>query len=973
MDLLSGLNEPQREAVLHTNGPLLIFAGAGSGKTRTLTHRIAHLIGSGVPAPRILAVTFTNKAAREMRERLEKLIGRDAGRMWLGTFHALCAQMLRMNGGLIGLDSRFVIFDSDDASRVMKDVLKEANLDSDKYPPSRILGRVSDAKNNLLTPDEFASQSTGPYDRAVARLYARYQERLRESHALDFDDLIMEGVRLLRDHADAREHWSDRFQHVLVDEFQDVNAAQFKWVQLLAEKHRNICVVGDDDQCLPPGTLVATPNGEVAIENVIAGDQVLGGIGECFAHHHRVEFVNAAHYQGPMLRITLDSDQQLRVTPNHICFAQRQSESRKDLVTLTAFSNLDYHYGVLYHKVEDEYLTCFDAAEAAVKRASSHRGGAEIERFARFSDDFKFVTASSLTLGDVVPVVNERTVDGAVVKSIEMESYDGPVYDLDVPKIRNYAANGVLVHNSIYGWRGANVRLILEFELSYADAKIVRLEQNYRSTQNILDAAHGVISKNRSRAPKKLWTQDDGGAQLVLHGAANAQEEAKWVVDSVQQMKREGREPSEIALLCRVNAQSRPFEEAFIRARLPLRLIGTQRFYERREIKDLIAYLKLLYNPNDALSLRRIVNVPARGIGATTLDKLQGRADEQSRALYDVVLDPETPAWLGRPAGPKIQNFARLLEQLNQDADNNQTLGELLSMIIERTDYMEFLRREKTLDSIDRVANVEEFLSSADDFDERFSSEPVESDDDITNGNEAATPPDISLELPQTARARLGTFLETVALEGGGDAGDESGNAVSFMTLHSAKGLEFPVVFLVGLEQGLLPHGRALWGESANDSELEEERRLCYVGLTRAREQVYLSYAIQRTMHGRTESSQPSQFLDEIPPHLLDRAGYARLNAPRLTNYATRWDSPGSPFRPDVPSKPDVPSAVAATREASVALFAIGDRVSHPTWGEGVVTGGHGTGRAEVVEVAFLSRDAGKKRLAASHAKLEKL
>ena len=788
MDLLSGLNEPQREAVLHTEGPLLIFAGAGSGKTRTLTHRIAHLMQQGVPPARILAVTFTNKAAREMRERLEGLVGREAGRMWLGTFHALCAKMLRIHGDRIGIDPRFAIFDSDDASRIMKDVLKDANLDTDKYPPARILSRVSDAKNNLLTPEEFTDRATGPYDRAIGRLYARYQERLRAAHGLDFDDIIMEGVRLLRDDELSRAHWSERFLYVLVDEYQDANEAQFKWVQALASNHRNICVVGDDDQ-------------------------------------------------------------------------------------------------------------------------------------------------------------------------------------------------------SIYGWRGANVKLILEFELTYPDAKIVRLEQNYRSSQNILDAAHGVIARNRSRAPKRLWTQDGEGATLQLHGAANAQEEARWVVDSVRQLQREGREPGEMAILCRVNAQSRPFEEAFVRARVPLRLVGTQRFYDRREIKDLIGYLKVLYNPGDALSLLRIINVPARGIGAATLDKLAGRAEAEGLTLYEVITHPDTPTWLGRPAGTKIGNFARLLSQLQTDADASERVADLLSTIIDRTEYLDFLRREKTLDSLDRPANVEEFLNSAEDFDDTF--EEVEA----ARASEDAED-DTYGEITEGARDRMQTFLENVALEGARDQGDDSGNAVTFMTLHSAKGLEFPVVFLVGLEQGLLPHARALWGESADDTQLEEERRLCYVGLTRAREKVLLSYAVQRTMHGRTESAQPSQFIDEIPTHLLEREGYASLNAPRLSLAATRWDSPsygssyggkgassGSslygraaaattrPTPPRVPTEPEPPTKVAAAPPK----FQVGDRVQHPSWGEGLVIGSHGSGRSEVVEVAFLSREFGKKRLATSHAKLEKI
>jgi len=378
MNLLDGLNEPQREAVARGDGPLLIFAGAGSGKTRTLTHRIAHLITErNVPPARILAVTFTNKASKEMRERLTNLVGEGARRIWMGTFHAMCAQMLRVSGGHIGLDPRFVIFDSDDSTRLMKDILKQADVDSDRYPASRTLNKISDAKNNMRSPADLENSASSPHEKVLARLYKNYQERLRAANALDFDDLLGEAVRLLKESGDARDYWSDRFLHVLIDEFQDVNAAQFAWVQLLAARHRNICVVGDDDQ-------------------------------------------------------------------------------------------------------------------------------------------------------------------------------------------------------SIYAWRGANVKIILDFEFSYPDAHVIRLEQNYRSTQNILDAAHGVISKNLGRKPKKLWSEEQGGAPITLHGCANAQEEAAYVVREIQAMARARRcGTGDFALLCRVNAQSRPFEEAFMRARVPLRLVGT--------------------------------------------------------------------------------------------------------------------------------------------------------------------------------------------------------------------------------------------------------------------------------------------------------------------------------------------------------------------------------------------------------------
>jgi DNA helicase-2/ATP-dependent DNA helicase PcrA len=768
MNLLEGLNEPQRAAVSHDDGPLLIFAGAGSGKTRTLTHRIAHLIQErNVPPARILAVTFTNKAAKEMRERLDNLVGAAAGRIWMGTFHAMCAQMLRINGGLIGIDPRFVIFDSDDAQRLMKGILKEADIDSERYPPNRVLGRISDAKNNLRSPDDFASVAASPNDRVIARLYTKYQERLRASNALDFDDLLGECVRLLRESPEAHEYWSERFLHVLIDEFQDVNAAQFKWAELIASKHRNICVVGDDDQ-------------------------------------------------------------------------------------------------------------------------------------------------------------------------------------------------------SIYAWRGANVKIILDFELDYPDAKVIRLEQNYRSTQNILDAAHGVISRNLGRKPKRLWTSFEGGTQIQVHGAANAQEEAMWVVRQMQLLQRERKSTlGDFAILCRVNAQSRPFEEAFMRMRVPLRLVGTQRFYERKEIKDLISYLKVLFNPRDDVAMARIINVPARGIGTVTVEKLQILAGQTDRSLCETVLDASTGAQIGRATEAKIAPLRTTLEALRSDMADGESVADLISAVIERTEYLEHLRRDKTLDSVDRLANVQELLRAAEDFDKRLREQRLE---------EADAPPEAEDEWNTTGTTEsspLGVFLESSALEGGQDAG-ANGEAVTLMTLHSAKGLEFPVVFLVGMEQGLLPHARALWGEGAGGDELEEERRLCYVGLTRARENLVLTYATQRTLHGRTESTTPSQFLDEIPSHLLDRGGLASTASTRRA--ATDWPSSNTESSTRSGTSARFTPASARASSSGPPAYAIGDRVKHPTFGEGlVVNTSPGGGMGEWIEVAFLATDVGKKKLVVAFAPVEKV
>jgi DNA helicase-2/ATP-dependent DNA helicase PcrA len=762
MDLLLGLNEPQRQAVLHPSGPLLIFAGAGSGKTRTITHRIAHLVlEDKVPASRVMAVTFTNKAARELRERLAHLMPGESKYLWVGTFHSLCAQMLRIHGEEIGLDRRFVIYDGDDQLRAVKDALKQADVDAERNPPGRILGQISDWKNALTRPEQAASTATTPSRKLAARIYRIYQDRLEREGALDFDDLIGQAVRLLRESPKSREFWSEKFLHLLIDEFQDVNHAQFEWAKMLAAKHRNICVVGDDDQ-------------------------------------------------------------------------------------------------------------------------------------------------------------------------------------------------------SIYAWRGADVGIILDFEKQFPDAQVIRLEQNYRSTQNILDAAHGVISKNLGRKAKRLWTEEDGGARVRLHGAANAQEEALWVVRQIELVRREHRKPlSDFAILCRVNAQSRPFEEAFMRARVPLKLVGTQRFYDRKEIRDIVSYLKVLYNPNDSLALARIINVPARGIGLTTIDKLQGIARESGLSLYETILHSGAEV-LGRAIDVKLAPLRRLLQVLEREARDAQTVVELLEKVIERTGYYEFLRGEREGKGEDRIANVEEFISSAGEFDARMQHE-VESQSWGSDG-------------PPEGAPYLGLFLESSALDNGIDKGEKEEDAVTLMTLHSAKGLEFPVVFMVGMEQGLLPHARALWGEGAGADELEEERRLCYVGITRAREQLFLTHAAQRTLHGRTESTQPSQFVDEMPPALLDRSGMAQAGTSR--SYATRWDAPERQRYGPKTTTGNTPVSTLFPPKEEVTeppKFSVGDRVQHPTFGEGVVVGVEGGGVSEKVDVAFLSAEVGKKKLAISFAPLEKM
>ncbi len=988
MDLLSGLNEPQRRAVVHENGPLLIFAGAGSGKTRTLTHRIAYLIEEyKVPTGRILAVTFTNKAAREMRQRLEVLIGPRAKTMWLGTFHALCAKMLRIHGERIGLNPRFAIFDADDQTRLVKDILKELNIDSERFPAARVKGRISDAKNLLKTPEAVAAEATKPHEKVYASLYARYQERLRMASALDFDDLLSEAVRLLVESEESREYWSERFQHVLIDEFQDVNEAQFQWASLLAGKHRNICVVGDDDQCLASGTVVQTTDGESLIESVVEGDKIIGGVGEGLAEFYEVGKVKSKNYKGPILNIETDTEivygYGLRLTPNHICFARVPEEQPKeDSVVLMAFDNVDRESRTSEHTIftknDGEIEADIDNAERIALQLSRSNGGAEIERFAGFGFPkglnhdwaFRFMPATDLRVGMKVPVYDTSQFISATITNITEEQYDGLVYDLDIPEARNFAANGVLVHNSIYAWRGADVKIILDFEKRYPDAQIVRLEQNYRSTQNILDAAHSVIANNFGRADKRLWTEESGGEKLTLHGALNAQEEALYVVRQIQNLQRdEHLKLSDFSILCRINAQSRPFEEAFIRNRVPLKLVGTQRFYERREIRDVLAYLKFLYNPDDNVSAIRLINVPPRGIGAATVAKLEALAALGERSIGAVLLGGSLSKSLTPAVARKIEPLQRTLMGLFTDARAVGTLADLTEKILERTQLLDYLERSNDGEGVDRVANVEEFVRAGEGFDLRLAEEIGEDGESSDVWSE-----DDPL--------RLGQFLSETALEGGTDKNPEGDDAVTLMTLHAAKGLEFPVVFLSGLEQGLLPHSRSI-GVDAKSEDLEEERRLMYVGLTRARKRAVLTYAAQRTLHGRTETTTPSQFLDEIPAALLKKEGIAAGGSRLVQRRSTTWDSLSRPSNGSstnsyngndnpfgTPPSYGNPTTVEAKEPPQ---FKVGDKISHASLGEGVVVAAATQGGAgEWVEVAFFG-GAGKKKLIVAYANLKKV
>lgn len=715
MDLLAALNPAQREAVTHPGGPLLILAGAGSGKTRVLTHRIAYLLEQGEHPRRIIAITFTNKAAGEMKERVEALVGSAAlGDMWVSTFHSACVRLLRAELGRLGRRSDFVIYDSADHDTLIRDCLKEANLSDRQWPPAAVGGTISRAKNRLWGPGEFAAQAGDFYHERVAEVYQLYQRRLKENNAMDFDDLILEAVRLFREHPGVRRRYQERFRHVLVDEYQDTNYAQYELVKWWAGVHRNVFVVGDDDQ-------------------------------------------------------------------------------------------------------------------------------------------------------------------------------------------------------SIYRFRGADVSNILSFEKDYPDAKVVKLEENYRSTQNILDSAYYVVSQNLHRKEKRLWTRRPTGEPAVVCSVDDGHQEAEFVAREVERRVTAGVMLSQCAVLYRTHAQSRAFEEMFVRLGVPYEIAGGVRFYERKEIKDLLAYLRLLVNPYDYLSLRRVANVPRRGLGDASMARIEEYGRTNQLPVVTLLEEAGTIEGVGARQARAAGALARLLAELAAAAE-----GAAVSDIIERTLHASGLRGEIQRVAADmsevetRLEILEEFLSVAREYD-----------------------------LAPVGEGLRG-FLESIALMTDVDRLDQRQDRVVMMSLHSAKGLEFDTVFLVGLEEGLFPHVRSF----DDPHQLEEERRLCYVGMTRAQNRLFLSWARQRLIFGRTNLSIRSRFLNDIPKELVESICYPER----------------APVRPQV---------LAATRPAAdVGTFKPGDRVRHVRFGHGTIVAVQGTGEGAQVAVAFPGN--GIKQLMVQYAGLEK-
>ncbi|HLI61073.1 MAG TPA: UvrD-helicase domain-containing protein, partial [Solirubrobacteraceae bacterium] len=863
--LLAGLNEPQREAVTHGPGPQLILAGAGSGKTRVLTHRIAYLIATGAAKPNeILAITFTNKAASEMRDRAELLVGRRVRAMWVMTFHSACARMLRAEAARLGYTRQFTIYDTADQRRLIKRILDEHGIDPKRFTPAAIGSQISDAKNKLRDADAYARMVGSFFEQTVADVYRAYERELHRANAMDFDDLLVRAVNVLELFPEVRERYATGFRHVLVDEYQDTNHAQYRWLQLLTEEHRNLMVVGDDAQCLVEGTLVTMADGSVKpIEQVEAGDEVRSGHG---SGDFRAGVVVRTHRseRSDGIAITTRSGRCVVSTPDHTHFAGRGVRNdRPDgtfRTTLRSAAALEIELCGAGH---GEHLVTWGGASTAVEELALVRdiaagGGVltrPVARLGRDGDALAFRAAHLVRPG---MAMFDEIGGYDVVESVERVTLDRPVYDLDIAHTHNFIANGLITHNSIYGFRGADIGNILEFEDSYPDAQVVKLEQNYRSTQTILDAANAVISNNRGQKPKSLWTDIGRGDPIKVRELDDEHAEARYVTGEIQRLVDEGTSRSEIAVFYRTNAQSRVLEDTLVRADIGYQVVGGTKFYDRAEIKDAIAYLTVLVNHQDAGAFTRIVNSPRRGIGATTISRLLSHANTTGETVWELAAAPEEVPGLGAAAVKSLRRFMGTMEVLAERAEAGDVpIATLLGEVLAETGYLESLQNERTIEAQGRIENLEELVNVA-----------AEYDADETAAGEGNA-------------HGLADFLQQVALVADADTRVDDEGLVTLMTLHNAKGLEYPIVFMIGCEEGVFPHSRAL-----DEGGLEEERRLAYVGITRAERDLYVTSARTRTVFGTRSFGAPSRFIAEIPAELTDRDSQpARSPRARMTSW----------------------------------------------------------------------------------------
>ena len=1119
MDILEGLNENQKEAVMTVDGPVLIIAGAGSGKTKTLTHRVAYLIKNcGIRPRNILAVTFTNKAAQEMRQRIMKILYPEADANYkyslygtadlpmIGTFHAICSMILRNEIEVFGYSKSFHIIDDQDQQVLVKKILKELEIDPQQFNPRAILASISKEKNELITSEQFTAQVGGYYEEIVARVYSAYQKQLKENNGLDFDDIIMLTAQLFQNFPQILEKYQSQFRYIMVDEYQDTNRAQYILINLLASKHRNLCVVGDDWQCFPAGTKIALEDGkEKRIENVLKKEKVLAGSGQGAVSTQAVTAKKTFPYKKKLLEITTVGGKKILVTPNHMMFTKlsldadiyyvylmykdksgyrigvakgaRIAKSNQFSVGLNVRANqeraekmwilkvcktkpeaqcLEQYYGFLYgiptlvflatgrnmkisQKMLDEVYAKIDTRKRVEKlftdfdlnfdyphhvpQATIRNGISRVAiNLTMFSDKrkglasnwgmhrisvnstdksvekilnkngfetragklkdwryevmrknyaeaekilselseilpqatiskkailtngkpFVFSSASNLRETMVVPVLKKGKIIEDKIKEIKQVAYSGKVYDLNIANLHNYIANGFVVHNSIYAFRGADIQNILNFEKDYSETKVIHLEQNYRSSQVILDAAYGVISKNINRKDKKLWTEKESGHLVCSYEAQDERDEAEFIAKEIQENAKGVFK--KFVVLYRTNAQSRTIEEIFLKRSIPYRIIGGVKFYQRKEVKDIVAYLRLILNHSDVISLQRIINEPRRTIGEVTLSKWINIARQ---AGLDCIEAGGQRSVIGQQSlgGGKLNDskvdavlkFCEFIRRM-KEVQPRIKLADFIEKVFKESGYEKMLLAEGPEGEV-RWENVKELVSVAQKFDE--------------SENEYVD--------------LLSAFLEEVALASDVDNVDQNQDAVHLMTLHSAKGLEFPTVFIVGLEEGILPHARSL----LSHGEMEEERRLMYVGLTRAKEKIYLLFTRQRTLFGMAQMNAPSRFLEDIEEKLIEKKSYrekdqAFFNSLLEKNYPVSTGFQNSQKYKGLGEDKIVRKEKDEDGFTKIALRG-GERVAHKEFGDGIVVSAVG----DVIVVAF--KKAGIKRLSAEFAKLKKL
>ncbi|MDD3224715.1 MAG: 3'-5' exonuclease [Clostridium sp.] len=946
MDLKKLLNEEQYRAVITVNGPLLVLAGAGSGKTRVLTYRIAHLIKDcNVYPSQILAITFTNKAAKEMKDRVKELVGEEAENMWISTFHSSCVRILRREIDKIGYNKNFTIYDSADQKTLVNQCMKQVGINDKDLTDREIISKIGAQKDKLISAREYKIENEKNYKlNRIADVYMLYEKKLKENNALDFDDLIFKTVELFKKDSEVLEFYQRKFKYIMIDEYQDTNKAQYEFARLLSKEHHNLCVVGDDDQCFKEGTLVNVNGKLVPIENVKENDEIIcaAGKGETtFAH---VQKVSRKKYSGILLRIKTEGKKIITGTPNHIGFAKLneilnesvlnvdffsgdktakdkyyshkiticENEDKKDILTAEGFSiNETINNNLKFETYKDEY----DEIEDFLKKLEINYDYS-VSRNAELTEgkNFKFIPFKDIKKGMTIAVYNNGRIEEDIVSSIEEEKYEGYVYDLSIPHLRQYICSDVVVHNCIYGWRGADIRNILDFEKDYRDAAVVKLEENYRSKANILNAANGVIKNNPHEHFKTLRTRSENGSKIKIYRSYSDTDEAQFVSSQISEnIKNQKRSYKDFAILYRTNAQSRLFEDIFMKRHIPYRIIGGLKFYDRKEIKDIMAYLKLICNPLDNISLRRIINVPKRSIGDTTVDKIQKFSDEIEECMYSCLLDVQNIPGLTNRSMNSINKFISIINSFMIRKDEIK-VSTLIEELIEQTGYLSELKKSNDIQDETRIENIKELVSAAVDFE---------------NNSEDKS---------------LAAFLEKTALVADVDNYDEDADTVVMMTVHSAKGLEFPVVFMVGMENGIFPGTASL----NNFAEMEESRRLAYVGITRAKEELYMTSAETRRVFGRMVAYAQSDFINEIPKDLKENVQLLAENERR--NSYGRESSRSFPqnkvdrfFRGGFESheRPAVIDEIALEKEKAKPLcekeVSVGRKVKHAKFGLGTI------------------------------------